>query len=182
MTRGTQLPRQGLHRRERNSFRRSEDVSWSVWSFRFARPSGFSRKPQPFMYPNINSYSASPYIQPDVGPLEDSLIRWAVRQCISTNEALGVLHHLHYADVADDEMWPLIQARAYQLFCDRDGLPGHALSDWLQAEREIHQHFEVQGHEGDPALAELPRKPLKRLSTAQRPLPTNDTALGFSQI
>ncbi len=33
-----------------------------------------------------------------------------------------------------DEM---IRERAYQIFLSRGGAPGHALDDWLQAEREL---------------------------------------------
>jgi len=35
----------------------------------------------------------------------------------------------------------LIQKRAYQLFEQRDRLPGHDLDDWLQAEYEVKQHL-----------------------------------------
>jgi hypothetical protein len=30
-----------------------------------------------------------------------------------------------------------IEARAYQIFLERGGEPGHALDDWLQAEEEL---------------------------------------------
>jgi hypothetical protein len=31
----------------------------------------------------------------------------------------------------------VIRRRAYEIYLERDGLPGHELEDWLQAEREI---------------------------------------------
>jgi hypothetical protein len=30
-----------------------------------------------------------------------------------------------------------IQMRAYEIFLERDGAPGNALEDWIQAEREL---------------------------------------------
>lgn len=35
----------------------------------------------------------------------------------------------------------LIRARAYQIFESRDRQSGHALDDWLEAEREIKHHL-----------------------------------------
>ena len=42
--------------------------------------------------------------------------------------------------VTSDSALELIHARAYSLFEWRGQQPGHALDDWLQAEREILRH------------------------------------------
>ena len=39
--------------------------------------------------------------------------------------------------ISSDHAIELIRARAYRLFESRGQQPGHALDDWLQAEREI---------------------------------------------
>src|SRR5258705_9232152 len=39
--------------------------------------------------------------------------------------------------ISSDHAIELIRARAYRLFQSRGQQPGHALDDWLQAEREI---------------------------------------------
>ena len=41
------------------------------------------------------------------------------------------------SSVTSDGALELIRARAYRLFESRGQRPGHALDDWLQAEREI---------------------------------------------
>ena len=94
---------------------------------------------------------------------------WATNESVATKEALLKLQELHQADVSHDEMWPLIQARAYELFSARGGEPGHALNDWLQAEREIDQHFGTQSLEAQGVYSELRKVPKALRSALNHP-------------
>ena len=35
-----------------------------------------------------------------------------------------------------------IEVRAYQIYLERGGAPGHSVDDWLQAERELIENYE----------------------------------------
>ena len=48
--------------------------------------------------------------------------------------------------MTSDSALELIRARAYSLFELRGQQPGHALDDWLQAEREILQSASSRNH------------------------------------
>jgi hypothetical protein len=39
----------------------------------------------------------------------------------------------------------VVQKRAFEIYCERKGAPGDALSDWLQAERELREIAQVWG-------------------------------------
>lgn len=64
------------------------------------------------------------------------------------------MHNTHETDGPGDH-FPVepIRARAHQLFESRGGESGHALDDWLLAEREIRHHrgVEPSGHAGTSA-------------------------------
>ena len=40
-----------------------------------------------------------------------------------------------------DRLADFVRRRAYQLFVERGGQPGHEVEDWLRAEREIKHHW-----------------------------------------
>jgi Protein of unknown function (DUF2934) len=46
-----------------------------------------------------------------------------------------------------------IQQRAYDLFLQRGGQPGHAMEDWVKAEKEIKTTNETKQSHGHPAEA-----------------------------
>lgn len=48
--------------------------------------------------------------------------------------------HPQYLDSLNEE----IKQRAHEIFCGRNGNPGSALSDWLQAEQEIKEKYSAK--------------------------------------
>ncbi len=108
---------------------------------------------------------------------------WVATESDATKEALIKLQILHQSEVSHDEIWPLIQARAYELFSARGGESGHALNDWLQAEREIDQHFGTQGLEAQAVYSELRKVPKALRAALIHPAPrTSGSSPNYSQI
>jgi hypothetical protein len=42
-----------------------------------------------------------------------------------------------------DDIQKKIEERAYQLFLERGSKPGHAMEDWIRAEKEVNGHRET---------------------------------------
>jgi hypothetical protein len=56
--------------------------------------------------------------------------------------------------ISDQDLYDQIASKAYELYQQRGELPGHALEDWLMAERAVHDEL-LHGPLSDvPARAE----------------------------